>query len=1198
MPTKKLPTNPAWLALAAGAAFALAPSASAADAPAASVTSGAGSPAGGGGLVPAAVRPDATMLQFPDVHGDRIVFSYANDLWLAPKSGGVATRLASPPGPETFPRFSPDGKTIAFVGNYEGNRDLYTIPADGAGLATRVTHHPGNETLSDWTPDGKRLIFYTVGLGGLTRQQQLFTVDATGGLPVQLPVPYGTFASISPDGNWLAYTPHTTDFRTWKRYRGGMATDIWLLNLKDKTSKKATDFDGTDTAPMFDLSGGNTLYYLSDAGQNHLLNIWSFDPGTGKRNQVTTFDKFDCKWPSMGGPGQGEVVLQNGSGLHIVSLKTGAATPIDVVIPGDRPSLRARAVDYANFMGALDISGTGKRVVVEARGDLWSLPAKEGAATPLTRTDHLAERYPTLSPDGKSVAYMSDASGEYELYVMPLDGKGEPKQLTTSGQGGVPAAAWRYTGVFAPDSKSVTWTGKDGTLYLTTIESGETVKVATDQWANTPSHSFSSDSQWIALTLADENQQSAIWLYNIPEKKLTRVTESFFNCLSPAFDREGKYLYYTVDNKFQATYATIDSTFIYKDSTAIVCVPLRNDIDSPFAPKNDAEGEKKKDDKKDGEKKDEGKSDDAEKKDEAKPEGDAAEGDKKNDAEADKKDGEKKDDKKDEPKKPDPVKIDVDGFQARAIELPLPGGSYGSLMVADGGKLLFIAQNPIDPDADEPLRGGTLRMFDVSDEGKDGKRTAKTILEGVEGFALSGDGKKLLVRRGKEMAVIDPAPEQKFEKKVPTGQMKGQVEPRVEWNQIITDVERLFRDFFYVENMHGVDWPAQVARYRGMLADAVTRDDVNFVIRELISELNVGHAYLGNPGDIDPQPSTPTALLGADYELVSGTEGTAYRFKKIYTGAVWDTDAKGPLSQPGVKVKEGDFLLAVNGVPVDTSKDPWAAFVGISPGSTVALTVAAVPNMKGTPESDNAPRDIYVKAIGSGEEVGLRYRAWIERNRAYVDYKTGGKVGYCYVPNTGVDGQTDLFRQFYGQRDKEAMIIDERWNGGGQIPNRFIELLNRPRLNYWARRDGLDWPWPYDAHQGPKCMLVNGLAGSGGDCFPWYFQKLGLGKVIGKRTWGGLVGISGNPGLVDGGSVTVPTFGFYEKDGTWGVEGHGIDPDIVVEDDPALMQDGGDPQLDAAIAQMEKEMKERPYTAPKRPKAPDRKGMGLPDADR
>jgi len=487
-------------------------------------------------------------------------------------------------------------------------------------------------------------------------------------------------------------------------------------------------------------------------------------------------------------------------------------------------------------------------------------------------------------------------------------------------------------------------------------------------------------------------------------------------------------------------------------------------------------------------------------------------------------------------------------------------------------------------------------MFDVSDEGKDGKRTAKTVLAGTNGFAMSADGKKLLVFKGREMAVVDAAPDQKFEKKVPTAQMRGQIDPRTEWNQILTDVGRLHRDFFYVASMHGVDWPGQVARYKAMLADAVTRDDVNFIIRELVSELNVGHAYLGAPGDVDGSPSVPTAMLGCDFELATTDAGTAYRIKKIYQGAAWDSDARGPLSQPGIKVKEGDFLLAVNGVPVDTSKDPWRAFVGLPPGGTIVLTVASVANAKG--EGDNAARDVLVKAIGFGEETSLRYRAWIERNRAYVDYKTGGKVGYCYVPNTGVDGQTDLFRQFYGQRAKDAMIIDERWNGGGQIPNRFIELLNRPNTNAWARRDGKDWPWPTDAHFGAKCMLINGLAGSGGDMFPWLFRHHKLGPLIGTRTWGGLVGISGNPTMVDGGSVSVPTFGFYETDGTWGVEGHGVDPDIEVLDDPAKMQNGGDPQLDRAIDEMLKAVRERPYVVPLRPKSPNRSGMGIDPRDK
>lgn len=1164
----------------------------------------------------AGIRPDATMLQFPDVWGDRIVFCYANDLWTAPKAGGTATRLASPPGAESFPKFSPDGQTIAFVGSYDGGKDIYTIPANGAGVATRVTHHPGAETLCDWSPDGKSLVFYTTGFGGLGRQQQILTVPATGGMPTQLPVPYGTFASISGDGTWLAYTPHTTDFRTWKRYRGGMATDLWLFNLNDKSSIKATTWEGTDTSPMWTTDASGVLYYLSDQGENHLMNVWSFDPKTGKREQVSKFNEFDAKFPSIGPGADGkspEIVCQNGSKLYLVNAKTGSAKEIDVVIPGDRPGLRAKGVDYANYIAGADVSKTGKRVVVSARGDLWSLPAQQGAARPLSQTDGVAERDPVYSPDGKTIAFLSDASGEYEVYTMPADGSAEATRLTTSGEKGVPAAMWRYLGIYSPDSTMLTWFDKSGSLFLTTIATGETVLVAKDMGGENPPHSFSSDSQWIALTLSQENQHHAVHLYSIPEKKLTRVTDPIFNAGMATFDRKGDYLYFVADRKFQATYASIDGSFIYKDSGTILCVPLRADMDSPFAPKNDVEAsdKKKDDDKKEEGKKDEAKKEDAKGDEKLAEKSDASkDAEKKDDSKSDEKksDDKKPDEKKpedkqkDDAKKPKPVKIDIDGFERRAIELPVPPGSYGGLAVSDSGKLFFVTREDPDPDSDERPQG-VIKMFDVADEGKDGKRTAKTVLAGVGGFSMSGDGKKLLVMKGRDMAVIDAAPDQKMDKRVPTGTMKGQIDPRVEWEQIITDVGRLHRDFFYVANMHGVDWPAQVDRYKAMLADCVTRDDVNYLIRELISELNVGHAYLTGPGDVDNTPGASISTLGCDFELVKSGDGTAYRIARIWEGAPWDSDARGPLSQPGVKVKAGDYLLEVNGVAVDTAKDPWAAFVGIAPGSTITITVADVPHTKGAKaekegDADHSPREVVVKAIGLGEEMRLRYRAWIERNRAYVAEKSGGKVAYVYVPNTGVDGQTDLFRQFYGQRDRAAMIIDERWNGGGQIPNRFIELLNRPTLNYWAVRDGKDWEWPTDSHQGPKCMLVNGLAGSGGDCFPWYFQKTGLGKVIGTRTWGGLVGISGNPGLIDGGGIAVPTFGFYEKDGTWGVEGHGIDPDMVVEDDPALMQNGGDPQLDAAITHMLKEIESKPHVRPKRPEAPNRKGMGIPPADR
>ncbi|HYE03170.1 MAG TPA: PDZ domain-containing protein, partial [Phycisphaerales bacterium] len=539
------------------------------------------------------------------------------------------------------------------------------------------------------------------------------------------------------------------------------------------------------------------------------------------------------------------------------------------------------------------------------------------------------------------------------------------------------------------------------------------------------------------------------------------------------------------------------------------------------------------------------------------------------------------DPEKEKPKSKDVV-IDLAGFERRAIQIPIKPGNFGGLAVNDKGHLVF-ARLPVGGEGT-----AAVKVFDPKDE----KKEEKEIASGTAAFELTPDGKKILLARGQSYTIQDAsAGSAAAAKSVPTTGMTAMINPREEWRQILNDAWRIQRDFFYVANMHGVDWPAVKEQYARMLADCATREDVAYVLAEMISELNVGHAYVTSPGDVQQQPTVPIGTLGCDFELVPAAEGlpAAYRITRIYRGADWDSDAQGPLSQPGVDVKEGDFLLAINGVPLDTARDPWAALQGMA-GRTVTLTVSQKQLL------DDAAREAVVECAGS--ESNLRYRAWIEAKRAYVDQKSGGTVGYIYVPNTGIDGQSDLFRQFYGQVGKQALIIDERWNGGGQIPTRFIELLNRPATNYWARRDGKDWTWPPDSHQGPKCMLINGLAGSGGDMFPALFKQNKIGPTIGTRTWGGLVGISGNPGLIDGGYVSVPTFGFYEKDGTWGIEGHGVDPDVEVVDDPALMVDGGDPQLDKAIQLMTQAIKTNGYTPPKRPADPDRRGMGIRDEDR
>lgn len=1141
-------------------------------------------------------RPHGGMLRYPDVSATHVAFVYANDIWLVPRDGGLAAPLASPPGQEAFPRFSPDGRQIAFLGNYEGNPDLYVLPVTG-GVAARVTHHPSAELLTDWTAEG-RLLYFASGLGGLTRQTQLFTVDPAGGLPAQVPVPYGANGAISADGTWLAYTPHSIDMRTWKRYRGGMATDIWLFNLKDRSSRQITNWEGTDTLPMWH---GDTVYYLCDAGENHKLNLWAYRVSDGQRRQVTNLDTFDCRWPAMGpGPdGKGEIVFQHGSNLMLLDLATEKSRTVEVVIPGDRPKIRAKAVDPLDNLGGTDLSATGKRVVIEARGDLFTVPAQEGSTRSLTRTSGVAERDPSWSPDGRWIAYFSDATGEYELYVTRADGKGETRQLTRDSR------TFYYNPRWSPDSKWIVTNDKAGVSRLHNVETAETKVLDVDPWTGAPDMSWSHDSGWITWARGTEtNTNGAIFLHHVATGETHQVTSGMFNDSAPTFDRKGDYLYFASNREFtRPTYEDVGTTFIYADTDRLILVPLRKDVKSPYLAKSDEEepkkeGEKKEgDEKKDGEeKKDEDRDDgdppaDADKPD--KESGDAVGGDaqESGDKPSDDGKGEKKDDKdakKDEEKKP--VTIDLDGFERRAILLPVDRGQFFGLMVSEKGHLVYGRARAGGADIG-PGGGISLKILDAIAEKKD-DRKEKTIAEGVAGFGLSADGKKLLVVKpgGRQMYVVEPAADQKLEKAVPLDGLRMTVEPREEWRQIFTEAWRVQRDFFYDPHMHGVDWNEVRERYLKMLEDCTSREDVTYVIGEMISELNVGHAYARGGGDVEQGPSVSVGMLGCDFERVTDPQaGAVYRIARILEGAPWDLDARGPLSEPGVNVKEGDFLLAVNGAPIDPAKDPWAAFQGLA-GKTVTLTVSEKASL------DDSAREVVVTLLSS--DTNLRYRAWIERNRKYVADKTDGRVGYIYVPNTGIDGQNDLFRQFYGQRYKAALIIDERWNGGGQIPTRFIELLNRPVTNYWARRDGNDWTWPPDSHQGPKCMLINGLAGSGGDMFPALFRQSGLGKLIGMRTWGGLVGISGNPQLIDGGNITAPTFAFYERDGTWGIEGHGVDPDLEVIDDPAKMADGGDPQLDAAIAHMLEELQRNPYVKPARPAYPDRSGMGIREEDK
>ena len=1067
--------------------------------------------------VAASAQIDARLIRYPDVSATQIAFTYANDIWLVPKTGGVAQRLSTPKGEEAFARFSPDGRELAFSASYDGNLDVYVLPVTG-GVPARVTHHPMADRVVDWHPDGKSVLFASAMQSGKDRFNKLFLVPKGGGLPEPLPLPYAEFGALSPDGKVLAYQPISTDFRTWKRYRGGMASEIWFFDLEKKTASRLPSVGGSnDSMPMWH---GGKLYFLSDRDGLKRSNIWSYDLATQAFKQITFFKEYDAHFPAIG---PADIVLEAGGRLHRIELPSEKLVEVKVEAITDRATLKPREENAGRLARHPDLSAQGKRAVFEARGELFSVPAEKGYVINLTHTPGIAERHPALSADGKQVAYFSDRSGEYELCVRPADGSGVERQVTHMGPG------FRYRISWSPDGKRVVFADQAMRINLCDLDTGKVQQVDKGLFMFEDNlegfrASWSADSRWFAYPHDTANGNSVVALFDTRTGKGQDVTSPFYNAGDPAFDPEGNHLFLSTGQQFSPTYSDLDGTWIYAATTRLAALPLRKDVASPLAPRNDAE--EAKDEKKDLDKKKDG---------------------------ADKKEA------------PKPVEIDLDGIEARMVLLPPTAGYYMDV-AATKGKLAYRRASQLNPMGETK---GTLFVYDFEE------REEKAVLADLDGALLSADGKKVLVNRKQEYALVELKPDQKFEKKLPTGELMMTVDPQAEWQQIFNDAWRLQRDMFYDPAMHGVDWKTMRVRYGKLLKDCVTREDVNFVIGELISELNASHAYRSG-GDIEMPARQGTGLLGADFALENG----AFRIKKILRGADWDAQVRGPLAQPGLKVKEGDYLLAVNRRPLDTRQDPWSAFQGLA-GKTVLLTLNDKPSLEGA-------HDVLVETIPS--DYQLRYWDWIEAKRKYVEQATHGRLGYIYVPDTGIGGQNDLVRQFRGQWNKVGLIIDERFNSGGQIPDRFVEMLGRKTLNYYGVRDGKDWQWPAIAHDGPMAMLINGWSGSGGDCFPFLFKQAGLGPLIGRRTWGGLIGISGAPALIDGGTVTVPTFGIFSKEGQWIIEGYGVDPDIEVIDDPALLTQGKDPQLDRAIQEVEAALKKNPPVFAPKPIYPNRSG--------
>ncbi|MDQ3024049.1 MAG: PDZ domain-containing protein, partial [bacterium] len=1029
---------------------------------------------------------------------------------------------------EVLPRFSPDGTRVAFGANYDGTHDLYEMSVAG-GIPKRLTYTPSYEDISDYTPDGK--VLFSAAYGQALRQGNLFTIDPNGGrLPVALPVKMAEFGSVSADGRWLAFTPFSYEWGSWNRYQGGSTADIWLFNLDTHESRRMTNFAGTDDMPMWH---DQLVYYVSDCGSDCRRNIHVYDMDMGSTRQVTNFTDYDVKWPSAG---PNDIVFEQGGKLLRMSLPDEKVHEVPVILPGDRPALRTQSVEVGGNIADASVSPQARRVALELRGDIWTVPAEKGYPVNLTRSSGSAERSPVWSPDGKRIAYFSDVSGEYELWTIAADGSGEASQLTKNG------TCFRWSPLWSPDSRKIAFSDKTGALYIQLVDSGETVSVDRNQWGPWGvDYDWAGDSGWLAYTTFDRTTQNGVVkLYSLTERTSTQVTSPEFDSRRPSFDKTGDYLYFATDRNIEPLFGGLDDyeTFLFTNSTVLAVMPLRKDVTSPLTPKNDEDEDKPADDEEPKE----------------------GEGNKAGTA------GSKKDEKKEEPK---PLKFDLEGAEARSVVLPLPASYYSN--ITGGTKKIYYIRSG---------RNGSgipaqMLTYDIAEQKEE------KLLDSVDGFQLTPDtGKAAVFSAGRIFISATVVGQANLDKPINMEGLTAQVNPREEWRQVVLDAWRIYRDFFYDPNMHGVDWPAVRDRSLHLVEYASNRDDIDHILSWMISEVNASHTFVWNRRSDEHAKQSNIGMLACDYEVARDSDGReGYRIAHIYKGAEWELDAHGPLSQAGVDVKEGDFLLAVNGVALDMGLPPTAAFMGMA-GRPARITVSAKALI------DKDARSSLVVPLNSEHE--LRLRDWIESNRKYIADKTGGRVGYIYVRSTGVDGLQDLQRQFVGQHSKQGLVIDERWNSGGFIPHRFIELLNRPARTYYARRDSLPERVPFRTHLGPKAMLINHAAGSGGDLFPYMFRQSGLGTLIGTRTWGGMTAIDGFPSFVDGGSVSMPTMGAYEIDGTWSVEGYGVQPDIEVYNDPTSLANGVDLQLDKGIEVVEQALRDKPWIDPPPPSWPDR----------
>ena len=1086
-------------------------------------------------LIPISAKAQTKLLRFPDIHGDKVVFTYGGDLWTASSSGGTAIRLTAHAGVEVFGKFSPDGKWIAFTGQYDGDEQVYVVSASG-GEPRQLTFYPARGPLTPrwgydnqvygWTNDGKSIVFKSQRDSWTLPVAKLYTVPATGGPATALPMPEAGSGAFSPDGSKMVYSPQSRDFRTEKRYGGGQANQLYIFDLKTLDAKRISDNPRPSRDPMWI---GNTIYFNSDRDGH--FNLYAYDVSGGRTTPVTTHKPWDVRWPSASQDGR--IVYELDGELHVFDTKARKDAAISITVPDDGLARRPSRIQVANFIEDVSLSPKGERVLFCARGDIFSAPVEKGPTRNLTHSSSAHDKWPRWSPDGSRVAFISDKTGEEEVWVIAQDGSGAAEQLTTGGK------AFRYAPEWAPDGKRIAFGDKDGKIHILTIADKKLTEIADAKRGQIRDYAWSPRGNHLAFSMPSENGFSSVYIWSAGDGQVRRVTDEFFNAYGPAWDPQGNYLYYLSDREFAPQISGFEFNYATSRSTGIFAVALRKDVKSPFPPESDEvtitkdEGDKPKE---------------PEKKDAAPA-----------------------------TKPPADLVIDFDGLGSRVARVPIEANNYSGLSVKTGHLLYTIG--PAFYYGRQGDKPPSLRIYAIKD------RKETTLVEDARGWVLSDDGSKVLVAgQGGSFAMYDATPQGiPSRKAVSTAGLAVDRVPAEEWHQIFNEAWRRYRDFFYVPNMHGYDWEALRKQYEPLLKYVAHRSDLNYVIGEMISELTVQHAYVEG-GDFQIPPRPRVALPGARFEL--DQKSGRFKLARIFPGQNEEDIYRSPLTEIGVNVSAGEYVLAINGEELKADDDPYRLLRNKA-DSPVQLTVNKEPTMTGA-------RTVSYRPITN--ESDLMYLEWVAANRKKVSDMTGGRVGYIHIPDMGGPGIREFIKWYYGQMNKEGLVVDVRANGGGNVSQMLIERLRRKvlALNYSRTFDEAT-TYPGGTFIGPMAALLNENSASDGDIFPAMFREAGLGPLIGKRSWGGVIGIGNRGTLIDGGAIFVPESAFASAKGQWIIEGYGVDPDIEVENDPKSLIEGKDPQLDRAVAEIMKKLREKPAKLPTRPAAPVKTPDARPD---